>query len=216
MRFKEILLSIYLIALIFAAVPFKALIPVLGPVSAYSARALARLSIIPGLDLFHRLGKEDRKSRGNCLEVKNFSSQKLEPLFRTRQYCNPPSFQFFADIEGVMFYRFLEDASIEHYRLQRKIAAPPTTRREKALVMALGDYFCSSAEFGRTIDSKGENAVTMTWTQTKIDYVSGDLSSTVMVLLKWSCSPLSLVHLQWAPFIEPKLIDNFQHDRIFE
>lgn len=221
MRAREVVITIYLFLLISSSLYFHKNIPVVSTVANWSYQTLAKVSIIPGLALFRRLGPEPWKNRGNCIDVKFDDGLKLTPLRRFDDMCDPPPVRWIANNENVLFFRLLEDAAYDHVLVNRRAKEidpnrrPYASKREQSLLLAFGDYFCHSELVGRDHATASRKTVSMLWEQKRIHYERGETKTVPIGLIKWNCEPFQIQSVEWFPAANAPNVTAFRESRMF-
>lgn len=218
------ILTCYIVVLVLASLagPSFSLLsgkaPIFGSLTGIAARSLSNILVVPGLDVFHQFRKLDWKPRGNCIEFKTVQGETLKPLFRTEQFCRPPSFQLAQDTQSVMYMQILQEAWVDHLfpAKSRNTVDSTSLSREKTLVLTLANAFCHSVQSGTPTAPKPGEQIAVAWSQRAIEYKTGWEQTSIKLISQWDCSPLKLVHLHWWPKIDKKLIDSFYANRALE
>lgn len=183
---------------VLAAWPWRD-VPVLGPLSGFAERALARVSVVPGMAIFlHSQG--DEKLHAHCLRAVGMRPDgRREVLYAPR--CPPHGFEWGVDplevtmqriVRGTPARRLLEGAPDDATRLRflgvRRYAA-------------IGDWFCRSPLAGA-----GDYAsVSLTEQRVKVSYERGVYVVSDVLVCTWRCAqePVPLPQCRLTPADDP-------------
>lgn len=215
MKLRHLALTIYISLLLIAAFQVNGLPKPIETLSIQAEDLLRKFSIIPGLRLFYRPYVEDRKAHGTCISVKGlYENGQVRPIYNTQKSCPATGgIQWMADLEEVAFFRFIEEAALEHapQAFGQETQVPKTladlTPREAAIFQVLGDYFCHSQ-----IPRRPEGlplSIMLGFRQRAIDYKSGEISERQTTLLRYECAAHQIQYLAWDDQIDPKQTQAF-------
>ena len=210
------LLLVYSVALVGAAIPHRLFVLGLGPVQSLSDRLLAGMTLSAGMELFYRPFREDYKIRSQCIRITGETldgkkvSIKKSPL--NCDWFQGSAYRFRENIYETMFQRFVEDSAIERsHRLARaRNSVVNPNSRAAAIYRSIGDFYCKS----KLSPAAKENlkSVLVAWNQNKIGYEDEKAYDVLQLVYKWNCETRSTDFVYWYPDIPLALDEAAKND----